>query len=211
VGADQRRRLLDALPSAVAQHGYEKTTVEHIVKLAQVRRNSFYEQFEDKQDCFGVAYEMAQERLQGVLTLQCYIHQGIGQRLGAALTGGLDLLRNEPDIARLLVVEAPAAGARTALRHHEWLDRYARMLRLAVVGRDEPAPPPAGVELGVVGGIVSRIKQLVLADEADELPGLQPELLQFALSFYAAREASPDGGDGEDLPQPQSSSVLEPV
>ena len=211
VGADQRRRLLEALPRAVADHGYDKTTVEHIVKLAQVRRNSFYEQFEDKQDCFGVAYEIAQARLLGVLTLQCYIRQGVTDRVSAALDGALELLRSEPDIARLLIVEAPAAGEKISVRHHEWLDRYGRMLHLAAVGRHEPAPPPAAVEPAVVGGIVSRIKQVVLAGETDKLPGLRPELAQFALSFYSAREAPPVRREGEDLPQPQSSSVLEPV
>jgi TetR/AcrR family transcriptional regulator len=218
VGADQRRRLLEALPCAVAEHGYDRTTVEHIVKLAQVRRNSFYEQFEDKQDCFGIAYEVAQERLLGVLTLQCYIRQGVAARIGAALQGGLELLRGEPDTARLLVVEAPAAGERIAARHHEWLDRYGRMLRLAAVGRHEPTPPPVRVEPAIVGGIVSRVKQLVLAGETDALPCLRPELLQFALSFYRTREALPGAPSGgpevEDLPQPQSpesASVLEPV
>src|SRR3954447_12090922 len=71
VAADQRRRMLEALPHAVAENGFEGTTVEHIVKLGGVRRNSFYEQFANKRDCFAAAYEIAQERLLGVLTFQC--------------------------------------------------------------------------------------------------------------------------------------------
>jgi AcrR family transcriptional regulator len=210
--------MLEALPRAVADHGYGRTTVEHIVKLSQVRRNSFYEQFEDKQDCFRIVYELAQERLLGVLTYRCYTRDHAAERVGAALGAGLEFLGGSPDTARLLVVEAPAAGQEIAVRHHQWLDRYGRMLRLAAVGRHEPPPPSAAVEPAVVGGIASRIRQVVLAGNARELPRLKPELVQFALSFYGRRGVPSDapraGGDGEDLPQPQSSeppSVLEPV
>jgi AcrR family transcriptional regulator len=217
VAADQRRRLLEALPGAVAEHGYERTTVEHIVKLARVRRNAFYMQFEDKHDCFGLAYEMAQERLLGVLTFRCYTRQGLAERLGAALGAGLDLLSDDPALARLIVVEAPAAGEEISARHHEWLDRYGRMLRLAAVGEDGLTTPPPAVELAVVGGIVSRVKQLVLAGRAEQLPSLRPELVQFALSFYGVRDASPGPppadrvGAGSSQPQSPEPGVLEPV
>lgn len=212
VGADQRRRLLEALPRAVAGKGIEATTVEDIVRLARVRRNAFYEQFEDKQDCFRVAYELAQERLLGVLTLRCYTRPGLAERLSAALGAALELLAEHPDIAHLLVVEAPGAGGAMAARHHEWLDRYGRMLSMATIGCERWASPPAAVRAAVVGGIASRIKQRVLAGEVGALAGLEEELVKFALSFYAAREERSGAplGDREAPPQPQSPSrVLE--
>ncbi len=218
VAADQRRRLLEALPHAVAENGFEATTVEHIVKLAQVRRNAFYEQFGDKGECFAAAYEIAQERLLGVLTFQCYTRTGLVDRVGSALNAGLETLASNPVLANLIVVEAPAAGAESAARHHDWLDRYGRMLRLAAIGSVDVAVPPAGLEPAVVGGIVSRVKQLVLAGEVRELPGICPELVSFALSFYGSPEAFPASvqPDGVESAQPQSQSpgrrsVLEPV
>jgi len=219
IAADQRRRLLEALPRAAAEHGFEGTTVEHIVKLAQVRRNSFYEQFGDKHECFAEAYELAQERLLGVLTFHCYTRRGLADRVGAALGGSLDLLGADPVLAHLLVVEAPAAGDEMAARHHQWLDRYGRMLRLAAVDCPGAGKPSPALEPAVVGGIVSRVKELVLAGEARELPGLGPELLGFTLSFYDPPE--PPAGSpavvhcrGAESAQPQSperASVLEPV
>jgi AcrR family transcriptional regulator len=212
VGADQRRRLLEALPRAVAGKGIETTTVEDIVKLARVRRNAFYEQFEDKQDCFRVAYELAQERFLGVITLRCYTRPGLTDRLRAALGAGLALLAEHPCVAHLLAVEAPAAGGEMAARHHEWLDRYGRMLSMATIGCERWASPSRMVQVAVVGGIASRIKQRVLAGEATALPELEDELVEFALSFYAAREelSEDELGDREAPPQPQSPSrVLE--
>lgn len=220
VAEDQRRRLLEALPEAIVASGFEATTVEQIVKLAQVRRNSFYDQFDNKLDCFTAAYEIAQEKLLGALTFQCYTKVGSVNRIDAALASGLKLLAADPALARLIVVEAPAAGAELAARHHEWLDRYGRMLRLASIGEEDAPAPRLAVEPAVVGGIVSRIKQLVLADESRELPRLRAELLQFALSFYgsAGVAATPPAGvarDSQEEPaQPQSperSTVLEPA
>ena len=212
VAADQRRRLLEALPRAVAGKGIEATTVEDIVRLARVRRNAFYEQFEDKQDCFRVAYELAQERLLGVLTLRCYTRPELAERLSAALGAALALLAEHPHVAHLLAVEAPGAGGEMAVRHHEWLDRYGRMLSMATIGCERWASPSPAVRAAVVGGIASRIKQRVLAGEVGTLADLEDELVEFALSFYAAREelSGAPGDEAEAPPQPQSPSrVLE--
>lgn len=219
VAADQRRRLLEALPLVVAKHGFEKTTVDQIVKVAQVRRNSFYEQFSDKCACFAAAYEIAQERLLGVLTFQCYARAGLADRVDCALGAGLDLLCANPALTQLIVVEAPAASDEIAARHHEWLDRYGRLLRFAAINGPEIATPGPRIEPAVIGGVVSRVKQLVLEGKTERLPGLCPELVQFVLSFYndpaetPAAPASARKGQGEP-PQPQSperSTVLEPA
>jgi len=207
--------LLDALPLAIAESGFEATTVDQIVKIAQVRRNSFYEQFDDKRDCFAAAYEIGQERLLGVLTFQCYTQTGLANRASAALGAALDLLGRDPTLTRLIIIEAPAVGGGVVSRHHEWLDRYGRMLHFAAMGDSGIVPPKPSVEPAVVGGIVSRIKQLVLAGEAERLPQLCPELVQFALSFYGSLEPlAASVGDSDEPPQPQSPdrpSVLEPV
>jgi AcrR family transcriptional regulator len=220
VAADQRRRMLEALPRAVAENGFEATTVEHVVKLGGVRRNSFYQQFSDKRDCFAAAYEIAQERLLGVLTFQCYTQAGLLDRVGAALGGGLGLLSANPSLARLIVVEAPAAGGEIAARHQEWLDRYSRLLQLAAVGTPDAAAPKPALEPAIVGAIVSRIKQLVLAGEIEDLPRLCPALTQLTLSYYSLPASPPDpprtsaaGGDGgSSQPQsPERRAVLEPA
>ncbi len=219
VAVDQRRRLLEALPVVVAEHGFEGATVDQIVKAAQVRRNSFYEQFSDKRDCFSAAYEIAQERLFGVLTYQCYARASLPERVSHALEAGLDLLGANPTMTRLIVVEAPAAGEAIATRHHRWLDRYGRLLRFAAIDSPEICGPSAGVEPAVIGGIVARIKQTVLDGKTQKLPKLHPELVQFVYSFYGpAREAGSISvevqGNGQPEPQPQSpepAAVLEPV
>jgi AcrR family transcriptional regulator len=219
VAANQRRRLLDALPVVVAEHGFEGTTVDQIVKAAQVRRNSFYEQFTDKRDCFAAAYQIGQERLLGVLTYQCYARASLPERVGNALAAGLELLGSDHALTQLIVVEAPAAGGKIAASHHEWLGRYGRLLRFAAINAPEVSVPSAAVEPAIAGGLLSRVKQLALARETARLPSLCPELVQFVHSFYGSPgEAAPSSQRGrrygQEPPQPQSSelaSVLEPA
>lgn len=220
VAADQRRRLLEALPQVVAEHGFEAATVDQIVRVAQVRRNAFYEQFADKRDCFSAAYEIAQERLVGVLTYQCYAHASLPDRVGNALEAALNLLAAEAEMTRLIVLEAPAAGGEIAARHHEWLDRYGRLLRFAVLDSPEIDGPSIAVEPAVVGGVVSRVKESVFKGQTKKLPRLCTELVQFVHSFYGMPEqpapafdrSRRDGRQAEPQPQsPERAGVLEPA
>jgi hypothetical protein len=134
------------------------------------------------------------------------------------LKAGLDLLAAEPGFAHLTIVEAPSAGEAIATRHHEWLDRYGRLLQLAVVGTSDATKPRPALEPAIVGAIVSRIKQTVLAGETRNLPSLQPELTQLSLAFFGLTEPSSAAFSGStqreraESAQPQSperSSVLE--
>src|SRR5882757_7019395 len=71
VVADQRRRLIEAVPRVVAKHGYEAMSVADIVKAAAVSRNAFYNNFGDKQECFAAAHEACHERLLAILERPC--------------------------------------------------------------------------------------------------------------------------------------------
>src|ERR1700755_1214941 len=92
VRADQRRRLIEAVPRVVAARGYEAMSVADVVRAAGVSRNAFYENFGDKRECFAAAHEVAHERLLETLTGSCRRGSSFGERAEKALGGGLDLL-----------------------------------------------------------------------------------------------------------------------
>src|SRR5437870_37717 len=67
VRESQRRRLLDAITGAVAEKGYEATTVADVISRAGVSRATFYEFYSDKDECFSAAYDsVIDQLLQGV-------------------------------------------------------------------------------------------------------------------------------------------------
>src|SRR5271166_3727883 len=59
----QRERLLDAMIELMAQTGYQQVSIAQVSARAGVSRATFYEQFEDKEDCILAAYRAAGERL----------------------------------------------------------------------------------------------------------------------------------------------------
>jgi AcrR family transcriptional regulator len=191
---DQRERLLDAVPSVVAEHGYEAMSVADIVKAAAVSRNAFYKNFGDKQECFATAHDAGHERLFEVLVQPCEEAATIEERVERSLTAGLDALASEPDVARLLFVEAPSAGEEIALRYHEWLQRYGTLLRSVAPDLPPQAIPALEVEGVIVGGIASRIASEVLHGRATKLRELTSPLVEYVLAFYRLGEAGPKEG-----------------
>ena len=59
---NQRHRMHGAMIEAVAENGYERTSVKQVVGLAGVSRRSFYEQFANKQECFLATYDLIARR-----------------------------------------------------------------------------------------------------------------------------------------------------
>lgn len=184
MAADQRERIVAAMPRVVAEHGLSETTVAHIVAAAGVGRATFYHQFADKHECFTVAYERAQDRLLGALTFPCYTKEGLHERVAASLSSGFGLLAREPDLAILIAVEAPAAGSVLHDRHLRWMKRYGELLSLAVLGVPGVKRPRPSSELMIVGGIAMGVAERVLAGEVSRLPDLAPGFVAYILNFY---------------------------
>ena len=191
---DQRERLLAAVPRVVAERGYEAMSVADIVKAAAVSRNAFYKNFSDKQECFATAHDAGHERLFEVLVQPCEEGATIEERVERSLAAGLDALAAEPDVARLLFVEAPSAGEEIALRYHEWLQRYGTLLRSAAPEMPPESIPAPEVEGVIVGGIASRVASEILNGRAAKLPDLTAPLVEYVLAFFRLSEPGPKEG-----------------
>jgi AcrR family transcriptional regulator len=193
VQADQRRRLVEAVPRVVAERGYEAMSVADIVKAAAVSRNAFYNNFADKQECFAAAHEACQERLLAILEQPCERGSSVEERVETALGAALDTLASEPAVARLLFVEAPAATEEIALRYHEWLRRYGTLLRSAVPQAAAKSSLAVEIDQVIVGGIASRVASEVLQGRAAQLRVLTPHFVDYVLAFYGAGKPDPQG------------------
>jgi AcrR family transcriptional regulator len=191
---DQRERLLAAVPIVAAERGYEAMSVADIVRAAAVSRNAFYKNFRDKQECVATAHELGHERLFEVLSVNCYEGATIEERARVALEAALDVLAEQPALARLLFVEAPSAGDEIALRYHEWLQRYGTLLRSAAPDLPPEAVPAPEVEQVIVGGLASRVASDVLRGRGEHLRGLVDPFLEYVLAFYRLSEPGPKEG-----------------
>ncbi|HVY79012.1 MAG TPA: TetR/AcrR family transcriptional regulator [Solirubrobacterales bacterium] len=205
---DQRERLLAAVPTVAAEHGYEAMSVADIVKAAAVSRNAFYKNFSDKQDCVATAHELGHERLFEVLSVNCYEGATIEERVDASLEAGLDILAADPALARFLFVEAPSGGDEIALRYHEWLSRYGTLLRSAAPDLPPESVPLPEVEQVIVGGIASRVASEVLRGRGEKLRELRNPFVEYVLAFYRLGEPGPR--EGRVLPFESGDQAVEP-
>lgn len=181
---DQRRRLVAAVPHVAAERGYEAMSVADLVKAATVSRNAFYDNFGGKQDCFAAAHKGCHERLLRLLEEPCERRGStLEERVETSLGAALGMLAAEPEVARLLFVEAPGAGEENALRHHEWLRRYGALLRSAFAPAEPGSGPALEIDQVIVGGIASRVASEVLQGRGTQLRLLTPHLVAYVLAF----------------------------
>ncbi|MGB7587094.1 MAG: TetR/AcrR family transcriptional regulator [Solirubrobacterales bacterium] len=185
----QRERILVATWNAVAELGYRDTTVQEILNRAGISRPTFYEQFGNKEDCFLAALDSGARRLgERVETAAAEGGDQWRDRLRMGLEELLRFVATEPDIARVLIVEARAAGRPALLRRDALLDAFANWIDTEV--RDDlPESPSAIAAAGIVGGIEAVLYARISKGETDLLP-LLPSLMYFAVLPYGGHAAA---------------------
>jgi AcrR family transcriptional regulator len=116
VVATQRDRIIAATAEAMAELGYAATPVAEILRRAGVSRETFYEQFGSKQDCFVAAHEAALARLADAVSPVLGDHGAPLYRFDAMLGRYLDAVAANPALFRLFLIESYAAGPEVARR-----------------------------------------------------------------------------------------------
>jgi AcrR family transcriptional regulator len=102
--------MMLALAEAMASDGYGGTTVAAVLAGAGVSRETFYQQFSSKLDCFLQTFDAAAELLLDRLDGAVDRTGTRGERAERAVTAYLEALASEPAFARLFLVESYAAG-----------------------------------------------------------------------------------------------------
>ncbi|MGH2880276.1 MAG: TetR/AcrR family transcriptional regulator, partial [Solirubrobacteraceae bacterium] len=106
----QRARLVAAMVDVAAEKGLSAATVARVVARSGVSRRTFYESFEDRDQCFVAAFEDSIARLAAAVVPAYNAGGAWPVRLRAALAALLEALTYEPAAARVAVVEVLGAG-----------------------------------------------------------------------------------------------------
>lgn len=114
----QRERILRALADVMAEYGYTATSIAQILKRAGVSRETFYEQFRSKEDCFEAGFGWAVAELSDKVRRAVYEQvwpsgrEGVLARVNTLLESYLAGLAEDPGRAKVFLVEVFAAGSR---------------------------------------------------------------------------------------------------
>ena len=162
VRAHQRERLMQAMVEESAARGYANTTVADIVKRARTSRAAFYQQFNDREDCFLAAYdELTSDLLRELVAAGSRPPDYItGMRDG--VRAFLEWIKRRPAGSRAWGLEILALGASGFEARERSITRLQRLFdTVAVRARREHAGLPDPPE------IVSRAVVLASVDLAN--------------------------------------------
>lgn len=198
VRASQRRRMLDALTEAVAEHGFSALTVTAVVSGAGVSRKTFYEHWRDRDECFLAAYEdgLAALRAEMLAASTAAVADGanIVDQLRASVRTYLTFLAERPALARTFVLEVLAAGPaaleRRAAAYAEFADVTRQWHQQARASDSSVRAVPDAVYAAVVGAGHSLVAEQVRLGRTRKLPELEPMIMYIHLALLADQQAA---------------------
>ncbi len=211
----QRSRLLAGAVAALEELGYAGASVTQITSRARVSRRTFYELFENREECVGallddvlgmIEWELAAAGLEGLVWRE-RVRSGLGVILG--------FFDREPALARVCLVHALQGGPEILARREEVLARLAGAIDEA---RGESARAAGcssltaeglvGAAFGIVYARVARGEPRPLVDLTGELMGM---IVLPYLGAAAARREQSRLASGPASPQAHGTSAFLPA
>jgi AcrR family transcriptional regulator len=182
--SNPRARVLDAMIATVSYRGYDRTTMERVLQTAEVPAAVFDEHFANKEDCFLQALDELVSRIESRVLERVRRDVPWPERVRSGLEALVGGLTEDPDGARVLLVECLSAGAAADERYRVLLRLFPPLLEEGRFHSANPDHLPPGTSEALVGGIVAILHRRALEDRTGELPRLLGDLAYFALLPY---------------------------
>ncbi len=151
----QRERLLKGMLLAANRRGYVGAHVSAVIAEAGVSRPTFYDYFDDRDDCFKACIEDVQERLLGAVTA-AVSKVDAHEATGAAIRALIDYASAELAGARFLMVESTAGGTPALDARDLGIARIAAAIQQARAGA-QPTEKVPDLEARTLVGSVYRM------------------------------------------------------
>lgn len=188
-GETERSRIYAAMVVLVAEHGFQATSIEDVLRRANVDRATFERNFSGLEDCFSAAWGEIDEELTERMGAAFDSRLDWPHRLRAALSTGMEILAADERRARFYVSEVLRVDDRMRDRQHLAMERLSVAIE---VGREDPDSDqaPEGVADAISGAIWHRVHQLVQAGKVSDLPDQVPRFMYLAVLPYRGSDAA---------------------
>jgi AcrR family transcriptional regulator len=181
----QRERILQSMAAVVAEIGYQELTIRKLLERARISKITFYELFDNKEQCFVAAYDdalaQAFERMEHACAAEA--RAPAEQRLGAAIDALMGFFAEEPAVARMCVVEVLAAGPPGRERRAATMDRLAAMME-GLLAEVRPDLGPIAAR-ALVGGAEEVVFGAIDRGQTAELPQLAADIAETQLKLIS--------------------------
>ena len=193
----QRRRLYAAASAIFARVGYADATAEAIAREAGMSKATFYEHFDNKEDCIIALHDAATTAVLEAMrrTGDDYAGSGAAGRVRAVIHTFLEVLAAFPDEAQTLLVEIIGAGPRAIERR----DRVLAELAQAIDDVNREDARRGGVPrfasphdaFAIVGAVVELASRQIRTGEPDDIRDTEPVLERLVLGVLHAGARTP--------------------
>jgi AcrR family transcriptional regulator len=186
----QRARIISALAEETVDKGYRAVTVADIVRRAGIARNTFYENFASKEDCFLAAADFAVEEARRRVVDAASTVDSWPERVAAGLAAFLHYVASEPALARTCIVEALSAGPAAVERYERSIQAFVPLFRMGRKVSPHGEELPGTLEETIIGGLFWIVYQRIIMGQTEQIEELQPELVEFSLTPYLGAKAA---------------------
>jgi len=180
VARNQRERLFAAMVACVDQKGFEATTVADLLELSGISRTTFYEHFDDKQDCFVAAVEAIVENTATLAARRVAEISDGETKARTLLEGFVRSVVAQPAASRMCFVESAAAGRPALLAVNRAVSRFDALLREAVEQTPDRRSLSDEIRNAQLGAIYLIVHARLYRREEAELESLATELWEWA-------------------------------
>lgn len=189
VAFDQRERLMASFVTVVAEKGYEATTITDIVTGAAISRQTFYKHFDGKEACCLASFDALQGHMQAQMKKAAEPEAEWEDRVAAAVDRMIAFLAENPEAARLLLVESAAVGTPMRPQADRWSERMVEVLEL---DRGRRLPPYASsiepIEEPILTGVNAMLSSRVVAGGSASIDDISSEAIVSVLWPYIGFE-----------------------
>jgi AcrR family transcriptional regulator len=150
--ATQRSRLIAGMIAVANRDGYAASTVSAVIAEAKVSKPTFYEYFQDREDCFAAAQASIEARL--LDEVRSAVAAGAPEDAIVAGIGGIvAFAASHPELARFLTNEPLAAGSSILDAREQGTVELAQAIEAALADAPPDALSPDIPIAAVIGGI----------------------------------------------------------
>jgi AcrR family transcriptional regulator len=191
VAANQRERILAAIATVIAEHGYGGLTVELVIEVAGVSRSTFYVHFSNKREAVLAAHELIFDRFLAALLAACGTEAEWPMKVRAALGATVDFVTARPRQAQILSTGSLNADAALAERAAAAHDHLASLLTSVRPHSPNAGRLPKRTEQFLIAAIASLLGGSLAKGETSRLRSMQTELVELLLiPYYGGDEAA---------------------
>jgi len=190
----QRERLFAAAATVFARSGYADASAEAIAREAGMSKATFYEHFNNKEDCIVALFDAATGLLVHNMREAVAKHADADPqtRVRTTLEAFLGTLARYPDESQTLLVEIVGAGPRAMERRDGALDTIATYIEElnredAERGRSPRLASPLDA-YAITGAVVELASRQIRTGVPDDIRELEPIVERLILGLLAAGE-----------------------